>query len=182
MTHMSNIYIRSMRPDDLQPCLEIDPSFSTDYVWQMESHAEEGQISVSFRSTRLPRSMQVAYPRDAKALTAAWQACATMLIADISRKVVGYASITKRVPQSAVWLDDLVVARSSRRSGVGTALLEGAQRWGVNQKLKWIIMEVQTKNYPAISFCQKHGMTFCGFSDRHFPNQDIALFFAAALH
>jgi hypothetical protein len=41
---------------------------------------------------------------------------------------------------------------------------------------------MQTKNYPAISFCQKHGMTFCGFNDRHFANQDIALFFALALH
>jgi GNAT superfamily N-acetyltransferase len=182
MRAMNKVYVRSARADDLQQCLTIDPSFNTDYVWQMDSRSEDGQISVSFRTTRLPRSMQVAYPRDAKSLAASWPACAAMLIADSNHRLVGYAALSKRVPQSAVWLDDLVVARDARREGVGSALLEAVGRWGVTQKMKWLIMEVQTKNYPAICFCQKRGLTFCGFSDRHFQNQDIALFFAQALH
>ena len=88
----------------------------------------------------------------------------------------------KRVPQSTVWVNDLVVAKGARRTGVGSALLKAVAYWGHDQQMKWLILEMQTKNYPAISFCQKHGMTFCGFNDRHFANQDIALFFALALH
>ena len=178
---MNKIFVRSARADDLPQCLEIDPNFSTDHVWQMESRSETGQISVAFRSARLPRSMQVTYPRDAKSRAANWPTCATMLVATQDHRLVGYAAISKHAPQSAAWLDDLVVAPAARHDGVGTALLEAASRWGRAQKLKWLILEMQTKNYPAICFCQKHGLTFCGFSDRHFPNQDIALFFAQAL-
>ncbi len=178
---MDKIFVRSARPDDLPACLEIDPDFSTDYVWQVDNRSEAGQISMTFRSIRLPRSMQVSYPRDAKARSAAWPACAAMLVATKDHKVVGYASISKHAAQSAAWLDDLVVSKAVRRDGVGSALLEAAGKWGVSQKLKWLILEMQTKNYPAICFCQKHGLAFCGFNDRHFPNQDIALFFAQSL-
>ncbi|HET7376853.1 MAG TPA: GNAT family N-acetyltransferase [Anaerolineae bacterium] len=179
---MDNVFVRSARADDFPQCLAIDPNFSTDYVWQMDSRSEAGQIAVAFRSARLPRSMQVNYPRDAKSRAANWPTCAAMLVGTRDHRVIGYAAISKHTPQSAAWLDDLVVAQSARRGGVGSALLEAAGRWGRAQRLKWLILEMQTKNYPAICFCQKHGLTFCGFSDRHFPNQDIALFFAQALH
>jgi hypothetical protein len=42
-------------------------------------------------------------------------------------------------------------------------------------------IEIQTKNYPGIIFCQQRGFAFCGFNDRLFPNQDIAVFFSQAL-
>ena len=181
---MTNVKIRPALPPDLPRCLMLDPSYATDYVWQMDSHANahDGQITVAFRSVKLPRTMRVAYPRDHTLLSAGWHACDALLIAEDANSLVGYATLMKRVPQSTVWVNDLVVAKGARRTGVGSALLKAVAYWGHDQQLKWLILEMQTKNYPAISFCQKHGMTFCGFNDRHFANQDIALFFALALH
>ena len=43
------------------------------------------------------------------------------------------------------------------------------------------MFETQTKNYPAICFYRKHRFVFCGFNDRYYTNQDIALFFAQSL-
>jgi ribosomal protein S18 acetylase RimI-like enzyme len=43
------------------------------------------------------------------------------------------------------------------------------------------MLETQTKNHPAICFYRKHGFVFCGFNDRYYTNQDIALFFAQNL-
>jgi hypothetical protein len=40
---------------------------------------------------------------------------------------------------------------------------------------------MQSKNYPAIAFCKKQGMAYCGYSDRYYANQDIALFFGLHL-
>src|SRR5512141_1809954 len=117
---MDSVFVRSARADDFPQCLAIDPNFSTDYVWQMDSRSETGQISVAFRSARLPRSMQVSYPRDAKSRAANWPTCATMLVATKDHRVVGYAAISKHAPQSAAWLDDLVVSNSMRRDGVGS--------------------------------------------------------------
>ena len=36
---------------------------------------------------------------------------------------------------------------------------------------------VQSKNFPAISFLQKHGFKFSGYNERYYRNQDIALYF-----
>ena len=180
---MTNVKIRPALPTDLPRCLALDPSYTTEAVWQMESRPpHNGQITVAFRSVKLPRSMRVAYPRDNQLLAAGWQSCDAMLVADEATGLAGYAALTKRVPQATVWINDLVVVKGLRRAGVGSAVLKAAAQWGRDQHLKWLIMEMQTKNYPAINFCQKHGMSFCGFNDRYFANQDIALFFALALH
>jgi GNAT superfamily N-acetyltransferase len=174
--------IRSATESDLRDCLSFDPSFETDYVWQMDSRVQEGQTTISFRTVRLPRPMQVAYPRDRKQLNAGWDACDAMLVADDNRAAVGYAALAKRGAQAAAWVQDLVVTKTARRQGVGSALLAGVVRWAREEKLAWIIIEVQTKNHPAIQFCQKQGFTFCGYNDHFFANQDIAVFFVKAVH
>jgi GNAT superfamily N-acetyltransferase len=181
---MTQVTIRPALATDLARCLTLDPSFVTDSVWQMDTRTHAGQIAVNFRSVRLPREMRVAYPRNPKMLAAGWQSCAAMLIADQSRELAGYAALTAppQAPPATVWVNDLIVAKTVRRTGVGRGLLKAAAHWGRDQQFKWLVVEVQTKNYPAISFCQKQGLKFCGFNDRYFANQDIALFFALALH
>ena len=174
--------VRSATAADLSTCLSFDPSFETEYVWQMDGRLQEGQISTSFRTVRLPRPMRVAYPRDVKQLNAGWLACDAMLVADDNRMLVGYAALAKRGAQAAAWVQDLIVTKAARRSGVGSALLAGVGRWAREEKLAWIMIEVQTKNYPAIQFCHKHGFTFCGYHDHFFANQDIAVFFVKAVH
>ena len=178
---MTKVKVRAALPLDLPHCLAIDPGYTTDHVWQMDSRSQAGQIAVAFRTVRLPREMRVAYPRDARALSAGWQACDAMLVAEDAGGIVGYAALSQRAPQATAWLHDLLGARAVGRTGVCSALLAAAARWGQARSLRWLVLEVQTKNYPAISFCQQHGLTFCGFNDRYFANQDIALFFAQRL-
>ena len=180
---MTQVTIRPALATDLARCLTLDPSFVTDSVWQMDTRAHAGQLAVNFRLVRLPREMRVTYPRDRKLLAAGWQSCAAMLIADQPHGLAGYAALTAPpAPQATVWVNDLIVAKAVRRTGVGRGLLTAAANWGRDRQLKWLVVEVQTKNYPAINFCQKQGLKFCGFNDRYFANQDIALFFALALH
>jgi GNAT superfamily N-acetyltransferase len=72
---------------------------------------------------------------------------------------------------------DLVVKRRVRRQGVGMALISGARNWAAQQNDNRLVLEMQSKNYPAICVAQKLGFEFCGYNDMYFPNQDIALFF-----
>jgi hypothetical protein len=65
--------------------------------------------------------------------------------------------------------------------GIGTALLRAARDWALETKLRRLIVETQTKNYPAIRFLQKRGLVFCGYNDLFYPNQDIAVFFGQML-
>jgi hypothetical protein len=41
-----------------------------------------------------------------------------------------------------------------------------------------MILEMQSKNYPAIQLAQKLGFDFCGYNDNYFDNQDIAILFS----
>lgn len=180
---MTNVAIRSAIKTDLARCLTLDPSYVTDFVWQMESRVQDGQIVVNFRTARLPRQMRVPYPREQRLLAESWQACDAMLIAeDAGSNLIGYATLIKRIPQATVLVNDLIVAKAARRTGIGSALLKAVAQWGRDQHLKWLMLELQTKNFPAINFAQKHGLKFCGFNDHYFANQDIALFFALGLH
>jgi GNAT superfamily N-acetyltransferase len=173
--------IRSALMGDLQECLKLDGSYTTDYVWQMESHATNGEIGIVFRHVRLPRSMRVEYPRDAEALSADWRLCDGFLVAEQDRQTVGYVSLATRPAQRAVQVGDLIVLRSRRRTGVGAALIGAAMRWGRERNLRQIIVEAQTKNHPAICLLNKLGFAFCGFNDRHYLNQDIAVFYTRAV-
>jgi ribosomal protein S18 acetylase RimI-like enzyme len=56
-----------------------------------------------------------------------------------------------------------------------------AASWANAHNVDRIIAETQTKNYPAICLYQHLGYSFCGFNDRYFLNQDIAVFFCTSV-
>jgi GNAT superfamily N-acetyltransferase len=161
--------------------LSIDASYVTDHVWQMDAKESDGVVSVSFRTVRLPRTMKVAYPRDTDGLVDDWRKGECFLVALDDGQVVGYLDMTTHTWNMTGWINNFVVARSHRRLGVGAALLRGAVRWAQDSGLLKIVAEMKTKNYPAICFYQKHAFSFCGFNDRYYVNQDIALFFVQLL-
>jgi len=174
------LVIRPAELADLDVCLALDPSYSTESVWQMEL-GDEGQVSVRFRTVRLPRSMRVVYPHDRDQLIAGWKRCDGFLVAQHGEDIIGYLALRAYTAEALAWISDLVVQRAHRRQGVGLALLNEANRWAKSRGLRWLVVEAQTKNYPAICFCQKNGLSFCGFNDHYYPNQDIAVFFARNL-
>jgi GNAT superfamily N-acetyltransferase len=89
--------------------------------------------------------------------------------------------LTIQPEHGLAWVGDLVVDRPKRRRGIGTALLKAAAQWGCRYDLVRLTVEVQTKNYPAIQFCQACGLTFSGYNDHYWPSEDIAVFFAGRL-
>jgi len=178
---MLEMSIRLARADDLRQCVEFDASYTTDYVWQMDAQMSNGQIQVTFSHLRLPRSMRVDYPRTAGMLAEDWPLRDGVLIAEQEGHTLGYVSLNENPAQRVAHIGDLVVRRRYRRAGVGAQLVSGALRWARDRKLKQLIVEVQTKNHPAIEFLNKLGFSFCGFSDQHYLNQDIALFFSRAV-
>ena len=178
---MPTVDVRPAVSSDLQPIMQIDPGYTTEYVWQMSSTEEDGQVSVSFRSVRLPRSMRVTFPRPVESLADDWPRRASFLVAEMDRTVKGDLSLAPAAVPGTGWIADFAVERRLRRQGIGSALLMAARQWARDNGLQRLVIETQSKNHPAISFCEKHGFAFCGYNDRYYPNQDIALFFGATL-
>jgi ribosomal protein S18 acetylase RimI-like enzyme len=173
--------IRPAELGDLNACFTIDHSYQTGYVWQMEEREEEGYVTVTFRTVRLPRTMGVDYPRDKDYLLDNWRRGECFLVADQDGEVRGYLDMIVQAWHATGWLNNLVVGKRYRRQGIGGALLKAAIEWAREQGLRQLMLETQTKNYPAICFYQRHGFVFCGFNDHYYTNQDIALFFAQSL-
>ena len=181
---MPQVQVRPAASADLPVLTALDHSYSTEYVWQMETRPGEAggdSIGVAFRQVRLPRSVRVSPPRDPQALTEAWNRRVCFLVAEEGGHLQGYLNLSVANVPGTAWIADLGVERRFRRAGVGSVLLAAALQWGRAHDLQRVILETQSKNYPAISFAQKHGLVFCGYNDRYYPNQDVALFFGAAL-
>ncbi|HEX3051026.1 MAG TPA: GNAT family N-acetyltransferase [Aggregatilineaceae bacterium] len=178
----SQFIVRELSSEkELQLCLELDHSYESDYVWQMDEREEGEDVTIRFRTVRLPRAMQVTYPRDSQELALAWKQRDCFLVAtvDVDNLILGY--IQMRVHGNQGWVADLVVGQPFRRRRIGSALLDQGIRWARLHQLQRISIEMQTKNYPAISFAKKQGFVFCGYNDHHYSNQDIALFFSKSV-
>jgi GNAT superfamily N-acetyltransferase len=173
--------VRPARPRDLKLCAVLDHSYTTDRVWQMEVREEGGVVTSVFREAYLPREVEVDYPRQNACLLAGWKRRDGFMVVEHDGAIRGYVALTAEDEHGIAWVGDLVVGRAWRRRGMGTALLHAAAQWGRENELSRLVIEVPTKNYPAIRFCRSRGLTFCGYSDRHWPNCDIALFFGESL-
>lgn len=173
--------VRPAEPKDLAPCGALDHSYTTTCVWQMENRGNSGAPSISFRTVRLPREIEVAYPRQGSDLLAGWRRRDGFLVSEMDGDVCGYVALTAQPEHGLAWVGDLVVARSRRRRGIGTTLLKAAAHWGRERSLMRLMLEVQTKNYPAIEFCYACGLTFSGYNDHYWPSEDIAVFFTGRL-
>jgi ribosomal protein S18 acetylase RimI-like enzyme len=147
----------------------------------METREGNDALTTTFRMARLPREIRVNYPREGDVLLAGWQRRDGFMVAEEVGQVYGYVALTAQAEHGIAWVGDLVVDRPWRRRGIGTALLRAAAQWGCDHDLVRLVIEVQTKNYPAIRFCQSRGLAFCGYNDHYWPSQDIALFFGESL-
>jgi len=178
---MPKIDIRPAVAEDIPLLAELDHHYTSDYVWQLDVRAEEGQVNVSFRQTRLPRSVRVEYPRSPHALVEEWEKRAVILVALLESEVVGYISLDQNQAPVTNWITDLVVIRRMRRQGIGSGLILAAQDWARQTNNYRMVLEMQPKNYPCICLAQKLGFEFCGYNDHYYANHDIALFFAKAV-
>jgi ribosomal protein S18 acetylase RimI-like enzyme len=200
------VEIRAAEGDDLRLCLALDDSYVATHTWQVESvrgepgaapfsmHSSvtlgESPLSVTFRPVKLPRARRVvgqvaASLREGNEVSMLgrlqqWGSADLVLMAEQGTKLCGYIVVTV-VPSSGIgWISALVVANSLRRQGIGSMLVAAARRWaryGQGQNVRAFMLEVSTKNYPAVAFCRKEGFSFCGYTDYSFSNGDVVLLF-----
>lgn len=176
---MPEIQIRPAAETDIPVLAAMDHNYVTDYVWQMDAFQQEEEVAaVRFRTMRLPRSATVSYPRNPRDLMSDWMNRPAVLVADLDAQPVGYISVGASQAPRTAWVTDLAVARRVRRQGIGTALLLAIEAWAAQQGATRLVLEMQPKNFPSIKMAEKLGFSFCGYSDRYYSNQDIALFFS----
>ena len=173
---MTPIEIRPVSASDIPEIIKFDHSIETAHTWQMDSSLEDDQIILSFRKIRLPRLVKLDYQRNPTRLVETWKKQDLFLIARIDSQRCGYLTLKVSDHKSGRILD-LVVDGPFRRQGVATALLVSAQDWLSNSGFSQSTLEIQIKNEIGIALAEKMGYAFCGYLDRYFENQQMAVFY-----
>ena len=229
---MLNYRIRPADLVDLARCMEIDASYITNYVWQVQEGFEEpvepeeneeinhnrprivGKNTApqppSFRMelvpSRLPRPLAVAAPLNDQELLAEWKKTDYLLVAEtmlpdtsmleipkdeqplegeteevFQPNLLGYIGLRVDGVRHTAWITTQAVQMEYRRQNVGSQLLTEARQWVDRYRLRSLMVELQTKNFPAIRFYQKNGFFFCGYNNAYYADREIALFFGKRL-
>ncbi|MEK6256933.1 MAG: GNAT family N-acetyltransferase, partial [Chloroflexota bacterium] len=177
MSSPSKIQIRPFESSDVEIVNDIDHSYHTEQVWQMDFNQNDAEIGVIFRQVRLPRSMHVEYPytrEGGQVFDAAMISSLEGFSAVIDEKIVGYIHLKLGKAPSTAWISNFAILRRLRRQGIGKLLVIQAEKWAREQGCKRLVLEAQSKNYPAISIANNLGFEFSGYSDQYYENQDIA--------
>ncbi len=169
---------------DISRCWQIDHTYETDQVLQIHVQQDD-QIGwdIDLKRERLPRRLELSTPKNANRLRDSLVDHEAFLIAEqhAGGTLLGYLAMQNDRHHKIGLIHDFVVDRPYRRAHVGMKLLGAARTWAKEHELLRVSVEIQTKNTPAIAFFQAMGFVFCGFNDRYFPNQDIAVFFSLSL-
>lgn len=243
--------VRPAELGDLARCIEIDASYVTTHVWQLqESFQDPMALAIEpddfdsakspakrppivgksdapkpltyrteFVPSRLPRPLAVPYQLGEQELLAEWKRTDYLLVAEtieekiippsvseiapdifadddgsesdakaaelippaIPAEILGYVGLRVDGPRHLAWITTGAVQLDYRRQNIGTRLLQEALVWADRNRLRSVLVELQTKNYPSISFFQRNKFFFCGYNNSYYPTREIALFFACRL-
>ena len=182
---MPQIHVRRFLPVDLPALLALEHSYNTEFVWQMEVQEGDQEIGVIFRERKLPRIVRHTYHRDYRRVLEGWKENWGVLVAVLGdspqNAPVGYAAFQHGSEPHIALVKDLAVSTPYRKQGIGTALMLSAEDWALEHGCRRLLIELPSKNVPAIRLAKKIGFDFCGFSDQHYANKDIALLFGKSL-
>lgn len=175
---MPEITIRSAKEEDIENLSVFEHGYYTDYVWQMSLDITVEKVKSTFQRVRLPRKVFVSYPRKRESIFEDLDQIEALLVAVYDERPVGYIKLLSNEKSGVARLSDLVVSSPIRRQGIASGLVVASMDLSTNRGFHTLIMEIQSKNDPAIKLANKLGFNFCGFQDHYFPNQELALFFS----
>ncbi|MBW6465233.1 MAG: GNAT family N-acetyltransferase [Brevefilum sp.] len=179
---MPEIDVRPVVPADLESLSAFEHGYYSDYVWQMSLDLSSEAAKSEFRRTRLPRRVFVPYPRGRDEIFRDTAQVEAFLVAVLDDNLVGYVKVQTEKDDRIARVTDLVVSAAVRRQGIASGLLLAVMELSSHRKYGALIMEMQSKNDPAITMAGKLGFKFCGYRDHYFSNKELAIFFSRLMH
>ncbi|MBT7190798.1 MAG: GNAT family N-acetyltransferase [Anaerolineae bacterium] len=176
-----DIKVRSALSADIIALVGLDHTCESNYVWQLDLRKEAGEVNITLREVRLPRSVRVKYPRDHFSLADEWKKNSRTFVAVSEGIPLGYIRFLEQGTAESIWVLDLVILTEARRKGVATRLIQFVEGWALERKYTQLFIEMSSKNHPAISFVKKMGFEFSGYNEHYYATKDVALFFGKLL-
>lgn len=169
--------VRPATTKDLEQCRRLDGSCLSETVWNMQQLSERDDITILLSEVRLPRPVEIAYPASFADLPHRLERSGCILVAE-EDGICGWLAMSVNDACSLASVDHLIVSPERRREGIGTALLREAVKVAREMRLRVVLLACQAKNGPAIAFCRRLGLEFCGYNEQYFADHEVTLLFA----
>jgi len=175
---MPEIEIRSGSLHEIESLTTLEHGYYSDYAWQMNLERSFEKAQINFQRVRLPRRIFVPYPRNREDIFSDLDRVEQFLVARHKQLPVGYVKVMAEKEARVARVSDLVVSAANRRQGIASGLLLAVMDIVIKHDFRLLVLEMQSKNDPAITMASKLGFNFCGYRDHYFPNQELALFYS----
>jgi ribosomal protein S18 acetylase RimI-like enzyme len=175
------ITLRPLRwPDDRASLLELDTSFTTDRVFQLQQTTHSAKLDEVVAEPPIHKSYSLADSVDLMP-NHDW-----VTIVEHKHGIAGVASMVIEAWNRRAVLHHLYVTSEFRRIGLGQALVTAAIVAARERNARCVWIETQTVNYGAVLFYHRMGFEWCGFDTALYDPRDadvneVALFFSRDL-
>ncbi len=147
--------------------IHIRPAVSTDYAAACDLYAEAdalhaGGLPERFRHTKAPartRSLFDGFLADPAMLLLVAEEAGTVvgLVRAVERRRDEIPDVPALRPPRFVAVEELIVAKSERRRGIGTALMDSAEGWALERGVDVVELTVHDFNASALGLYEKLG-------------------------
>lgn len=157
--------------------LDFEHHVTSRHAYKQEIRHEENSSQFNFLRIRLPREVNLPYPRERETMVEHWRAADMVFVGTVEEHLLGYMVLDVHSLPKTVRVTDLVVLNDARCNGIATAMLAVCETWAQSNKYNRVLLDVPLRNDPMVRLVQKCGYAMSGFMQQYFPNQDPAVFF-----
>jgi ribosomal protein S18 acetylase RimI-like enzyme len=172
--------IRRMVASDVERLIEIDSNFESSIYLDVVKEIDE--LNVTWRLIQRPFDVPFArtnFDFDAterkNILRRFETADGLWLVAEsaVAGRLVGVVDVKRENWREAGFVWNIAVDRAYRGQGIGYELMKRVIEWGQRKRLRAIVLETQTNNWPACRFYQRFGFQISGIDDHYYTNRDV---------
>jgi len=102
-------------------------------------------------------------------------------VTEEDRNIVGYSRIHLYRWNNSAYIITLLVDAEHRRRGIGTRLMKTMEDFARKSKARILLFDFASSNTPVLQLCLKNGFKICGYNDKIYPKEKIALYLAKEL-
>ncbi len=167
-------------PEDREPLLALDTSFTTDHVYRVVANG----MSFVLEDTMISPPLRKVY--DLADAVDSLPQFDHVVVAEVDAHIGGMAALKFDSWNSRAVLWHLYVAPAYRGRGIGRTLMDDLVRAAQQWRARCVWLETQNVNYAAIQFYRQLGFRWCGLDTALYDSQgpaagETALFFVRTL-
>lgn len=102
-------------------------------------------------------------------------------VAEEDGDIVGYSRLHLYRWNNSAYIITILVDAEHRRRGIGNRLLKLMENFARKNKARVLLFDFASDNAPALQLCFKNGFKMCGYHDKIYPKEKIALYLAKEL-